>query len=372
MNMPILGGLSAASFMRRYWQKEALLARKAEPSFRGLATPQQLFKLACRDDVESRLLVRERGKWALSHGPFRASDFRTLPERDWTLLVQGLNLHLPEGDALVRRFSFIPYARLDDLMVSYAVPGGGVGPHFDSYDVFLLQGSGRRRWRIGRQKDETLLPGLPLRILKHFTPTYDFVVEPGDLLYLPPEYAHDGIAVDTCTTYSIGMRASPAEEVATAFLDWLRDSLPLRGRYTDPDQKPTREPARIDAAMHRRFDRVLQQVQWNDAAVARFLGAYLTEPKPTTFFDHPAKPLPIRAFARAAMRRGVVLDRRTQMLYDRRNVYINGGDAPCRRGERSALEKLANARALSGSALHGETLIVLLHGWYRDGFVHLG
>jgi len=143
----LLGGLAPAAFLRRHWQKRALLVRDAIRGFGGLASRAELFRLACRDDVESRLVLREGGRWSLAHGPFRAADLTSLPSRRWTLLVQGVNLHLPAGEALLRRFAFIPYARLDDLMISYAAPGGGVGAHADSYDVFLLQGEGRRRWR---------------------------------------------------------------------------------------------------------------------------------------------------------------------------------------------------------------------------------
>ncbi len=161
-------------------------------------------------------------------------------------LVQGVNLHLAAADALLRRFAFLPYSRLDDLLVSHAVPGGGVGPHVDSYDVFLLQGEGRRRWRIGRARERALRPNLPLKILARFRPEHDCVLKAGDMLYLPPAIAHDGIAIDTCSTYSIGFRAPSAQEVATGFLDWLRDRVVLEGRFADPGRRLARSPARID------------------------------------------------------------------------------------------------------------------------------
>ena len=191
-----LGGLSTATFLRRHWHKAPLVVRGALPGFEGPFSARALFTLAARDDVESRLVLREGTRWTLSHGPFRRSDLTSLPARDWTLLVQGVNLVHPAGEALLRRFSFLPYARLDDLMVSYAVPGGGVGPHEDSYDVFLLQGFGRRRWRFGKQADHALLPNRPLKILRRFTPAHDEVLGPGDMLYLPPHIAHDGVAID--------------------------------------------------------------------------------------------------------------------------------------------------------------------------------
>ncbi len=367
----LLGGLAVASFLRRHWQKEAWLVRAAVPDFAGLADAAALQRLAMRDDVESRLVVREGRRWSLVHGPFRRADFRGLPPRDWTLLVQGLNLHLEAADALLRRFAFLPFARLDDLMVSYAVPGGGVGPHFDSYDVFLLQGFGRRRWRYGRQDDLSLVPRVPLKILRRFSPGHDDVLAPGDMLYLPPQYAHDGIAVDECTTYSIGFRAASAQEIATAFLDFLRDEIALEGRYADPDLAPTREPARIGAAMQRRVTTMLSAVRWDAPKVARFLGSFLSEPKPSVFFVPPQSPLPRANFARRVASRGIVLDRRTQLLYDDDALYVNGAAGAWPAEGREALARLANDRALPGSAcaaLPKQTLS-LLHEWYRHGFL---
>jgi len=287
----LLGGHAPATFLRRFWQKEAHLVRSAVPGFAGLFTREALFALAGRGDVESRLVVRSRGSWKMDHGPFPRAHFKALPATGWTLLVQGVNLHSDAADALLRRFAFLPYARLDDLMVSYAAPGGGVGPHFDSYDVFLLQGEGRRRWRYGRQVDLSLKPGLPVKILRRFTPEMDAVLAPGDMLYLPPSYAHDGVALDACTTYSIGFRAASRNEIAKAFLDHLRDELALDGRFADPDLKPSDEPARIAEPMQRRVDSILRGIRWDRAATARFLGIFLSEPKPDVYFDPPASRL---------------------------------------------------------------------------------
>ena len=223
-------GLVPAQFMRNSWHRQAQLFRDALPGFEGFLDRRSILELACDPDVESRLLVRDGRRWQVDHGPFKRADFRRLPDRNWTVLVQGVNLHLDAADRLLRRFDFVPAARLDDLMVSYAAPGGGVGPHFDSYDVFLLQGPGRRRWRIGRQDDLTLRPGLPLKILKDFAPEEEMVVEPGDLLYLPPTYAHDGVAIDECFTYSIGFRAPTTAELAGQFLADVSERVALDGR----------------------------------------------------------------------------------------------------------------------------------------------
>jgi 50S ribosomal protein L16 3-hydroxylase len=368
----LLGGLSAVRFLRRFWQKEALLVRNAIGSFRGPFSAADLFGFARRDDVESRIVVRDGRNWSLADGPFRRSDFTALPARNWTLLVQGVNLVSVEADALLRRFAFLPYARLDDLMVSYAAPGGGVGPHVDSYDVFLLQGFGRRRWRYGRQTDVALRPRLPLRILRRFAPQRAEVLAGGDLLYLPPQYAHEGVAIEACTTYSIGFRAASVQEVAAAFLDFLRDDLDLAGRYADPDLAPGSEPARIDGAMRRRYERMLKRVRWSGKEIERFVGCWLSEPKPSVSFDPPNAPLSRSAFTARAGRRGIRLDTRTQLLYDPTHLYVNGAALRWPAGGASTLRQLANARALTpraAGAAHPQASTIL-YTWYRDGYLH--
>lgn len=365
----LLGGLTPARFLRRYWQKRALLVRQALPDFRGVLPQPELFALAGRDDVESRVVLRERRRWSVLQGPFRRSDLKRLPRRGWTLLVHGVNLHVAPADQLLRRFAFIPYSRLDDLMVSYAAPGGGVGPHFDSYDVFLLQGEGRRRWRIGRQRDLALEPGAPLKILARFRPAVTATLGPGDMLYLPPNQAHDGVALDACTSYSIGFRAPSAQELGTAFLDWLRDRLALDGRYTDRDLGVSGEPARIGRKMLVRYIAMLSAIRWDEAAIARFIGCYLTEPKPEVSFDSPARRWRLPRFATLAARRGVRLDPRTQMLYDHGNVYVNGAALEWPAKGAAALKRLADKRRLAGPDLHGAALMRLVHAWYCDGFL---
>ncbi len=369
---PLLGGRTPAAFLQRFWQKDALLVRAAVPGFAGVLTSRELATLAMRDDVESRLVVRDGPRWSLSHGPFRDADWRALPARGWTLLVQGVNLHRPDADALLRRFDFVPFARLDDLMVSIAAPGGGVGPHFDSYDVFLLQGPGRRRWRYGRQRDLALRAELPLKVLRRFSPAHDAVLDPGDMLYLPPSFAHDGVAVDPCMTYSIGFRAPATNELAVAFLDWLRDRLALDGRYADPGLRPTREPARIDSAMQRRCAAMVAAIRWSPADVDRFVGALLSEPKPSVYFTPPEPPMSRRTFVARAARSGVRLDLRTQLLYDARCLYINGEALRRPAAGGATLRRLANTRALAGRAIASASAdaLSLMYDWHRHGYLH--
>jgi 50S ribosomal protein L16 3-hydroxylase len=279
---------------------------------------------------------------------------------------------------LLRRFAFIPYSRLDDVMVSYATPGGGVGPHLDSYDVFLLQGEGQRRWRLARTVDRSVNPTLPVKILTRFRPQEEHTLDAGDMLYLPPEVAHDGVAITPCTTYSIGFRAPSAQELGTAFLDWLRDSISLDGRYRDPSLAPSAQPARIGPAMQRQCAAMLAAIRWSHADVGRFLGCYLSEPKATVFFEPPVQALTAAAFRSAANRRGVHLDPRTQLLYDREHVFLNGAVLDSAGDDIVLIKRLADRRHLSGASVaacgdrtRGATM-TLLYRWYRDGFLRPG
>ena len=207
--MTLLGGLSPARFMRRHWQKQPLLVRQAVPGFAPPLDRARLFALAADEAVESRLLVRDGARWKLRHGPLPRRALPPLARPGWTLLVQGVDLHVDAARTLLDRFRFLPEARLDDLMISYASDGGGVGAHVDSYDVFLLQASGRRRWQVAHQRDRRLVPDLPLKILRTFEPAQEWVLGPGDMLYLPPGWGHDGVALGAdCMTCSIGLRCA--------------------------------------------------------------------------------------------------------------------------------------------------------------------
>ena len=251
--MRLLGGLSAAAFLKRHWQKRPLLVRGALPRFRDPVTPQRLFDLACDPDVESRLVRVRGGRKAFerSDGPQEARRLRRLPASDWTLLVQGVDRHVREVARLLRRFSFIPRWRIDDVMVSFAVAGGTVGPHVDNYDVFLIQGRGRRRWQIERQPDLRLRRGLELRVLRRFRPQEDAVLGPGDLLYVPPGVAHYGVALEDCLTYSVGFRAPSHRTLVALAAERLIASIPEDRLYSDPELRPREGERRALAKMQR-------------------------------------------------------------------------------------------------------------------------
>jgi 50S ribosomal protein L16 3-hydroxylase len=370
MTRHFLGGMDASRFLRRHWQKEPLVARGALREYSAIVNRDRLVQLARREDIESQIVIRTRGRWRVLRGPFAPRDFAKLPARGWTLLVHGVDLAMPEMSALVREFSFLPYARFDDVMVSYAAPGGGVGPHFDSYDVFLLHAQGTRRWRLGSQSDLELDPRAPLKILRCFKPEQQWDLEAGDVLYLPPRWAHDGVAIDECVTCSIGFRAPHAQELAERFLDFHRDRIALDGLYEDAGIAPTREPARVPTHLVTAAERWIAQAQWSAQEVGEFLGSYLSEPKPHVVFERPRAPLTKRQFEQRVHGAGVELAPGTRMLYRGAHVFINGEAIRAARPALPILEKLANDRVLAAGAI-APAALDLLHDWYTAGYIRL-
>jgi 50S ribosomal protein L16 3-hydroxylase len=326
-----LGGLSPRAFLCRYWQKRPLFIPQAFPGFAGVLDKRALAALAARDDVESRIVERRGKHRETRHGPFEKA---TIRKAGATLLVSGVDLHVPAADALLRRFAFIPQARLDDVMVSYATPGGGVGPHVDSYDVFLLQAGGRRRWRIAGR---------------------EYIARPGDLLYLPPRIEHDGVALDECYTYSIGFRAPRGAELGAAFLDWLHERGLPDATYRDPDLIPAARPARIPTRMLDFSEQLLARIRWSRRDVIDFLGRYLSAPKPHVVF----RPAPSRG-------PGVRLDAKTRLLYFGDRFFINGESVTVRHPP--LLRELADRRRCELSRL--APLAGLIAEWRRAGYVH--
>ena len=372
VNKQLLGGLSASTFLRRHWQKQPLLVRGAIPGFNGILDFGAMIEMACRDDCESRLIVRHADRWSVEHGPFERKRFSRLPRHNWTLLLQGLEQTLPAARQLLSHFDFIPYSRLDDLMISYAPPGGGVGAHFDSYDVFLLQGPGQRQWRVGRPHELALVENAPLKILKHFSADGQCLLSAGDMLYLPPEFAHDGVAVDACYTYSIGLRAPSHRELTSQFLIFLEERLDGGARYSDPDLSVQKYPAQLGTAMIEKVERILGDISWTRRDVAEFHGSYLTEPKPRVLFTPPRKPLSEIAFSRASHRDGVELALASLMLYGKANLFINGEQYNMNKVVAMPMRHLADARRLPGRRIPWKGPVSdMLYHWYRAGYICL-
>ncbi len=371
--LPLLGGLSPQQFMKRHWQKKPLLVRQALSNFKPLLDRSALFELASSDDAQARLIVQEPGAtWRLEHGPFQRIGLPSFKQPGWTMLVQGVDLHHDAVHALMNRFRFVPDARLDDLMISYATDQGGVGPHFDSYDVFLLQAQGRRRWRIGRQKDLSLQSNVPLKILANFQPEEEFVLDPGDMLYLPPRYAHDGIAQGECMTYSIGFRIPNRGELARELLQRLAEDAEDEvgvALYRDADQVAVEQPAEMPPKMLEFARSAMLDALKDPGAMGRALGEYMTEPKPNVWFVTSQT----RAADSATLRNtGIHLDRRSKMLFDEQHIYINGESFNAAGRDADLMRSLANHRflcELDFKRLSGQAR-TLIDDWLDAGWLH--
>jgi 50S ribosomal protein L16 3-hydroxylase len=343
--LALLGGLTPSQFMKRYWQKKPLLVRNAIPGFVPCVGRADLVALAGKEGVESRLIVDSPKGWKMKHGPFPKRGLPPFSQKKWTFLVQGVDLHHDGVHALMQQFRFVPDARLDDVMISYATDGGGVGPHFDSYDVFLLQAHGQRRWRIGRNKDLSLQPGVPLKILQNFEAEEEFVLNPGDMLYLPPKYAHDGVAEGECMTWSMGFRAPQEGELARELLLGLADEA-FEGvgdaLYRDPKQEAVTAPAAIPPSLAAFARQVVNKALQNPNLLDSLLGEYLTEPKSNVWFEISDVEPDLSA--------GVQLDRRTKMMYDDRHVFINGESFRVAGKDARFLRQLADKRCLNAAS----------------------
>ncbi len=372
MNRTLLGGLSPSSFLTRHWQKQPLLIRGAIPEFKDLLTLRGLIALSRDDACEARLVVSESGQYEVFHGPLSPRIVRDLPENNWTLLVQGVNHACSGARELLHRFSFLPYARLDDVMVSYAAPGGGVGPHFDSYDVFLLQGAGQRRWEVSAQSNLEFIPDADLKLLKRFRADGSCVVERGDMLYLPPRFAHNGTAVHSCMTYSIGFRAAAFEELKTQFLAYLDDCLHLKGQYRDPQLRVTQHPAQLGNDLISQVASELSRIRWDHSDIADFLGRYLSEPKPHIVLRRPPA-LDYRTFCRRAQADGVEVHPALPLLFRGRKAFLNGEVHDIHPDVRRTIVQLADQRRLAARQVRdGSRALRTLYSWYGSGYIQLG
>ena len=377
--LALLGGLSPATFMQRHWHKKPLVIRQALPGFVPPLDRADLIALAAQPDVESRLIVqadiksakgaetaKSQDTWKFRHGPFARSALPPFKQPGWTVLLQGMDLIDERMHGLMNQFRFIPDARLDDLMVSYATDGGGVGPHFDSYDVFLLQTHGQRRWRIGRQKDLSLVPNMPLKILANFQPEEEFLLNPGDMLYLPPRYAHDGVAVGECMTYSIGFRSPSRGELASELLQRLaEDATDVVGeaRYSDPKQVAVENSGAIPEALVEFAQKALTDALQDPLALRRAFGEYLSEPKAQVSFEGESD---------AVWGGAIRLDRRTRLMYDAKHVFINGESYVASGRDATLIRTLADQRHLLAKevARLSEGAVALLQDWQEAGWLH--
>jgi 50S ribosomal protein L16 3-hydroxylase len=392
----ILGGLSPAVFLRDYWQKRPLLLRQAFPGFTGIIDRDRFLALATRDDVRSRLIVhhpRRRARWERHDGPFGGLDIGMLPKSHWTLLVNSVESLVPGGWDILNAFSMIPLARVDDLMVSCAGDGGTVGPHDDLYDVFLLQGPGRRRWQISRQRDRSVDPSAAIRVLRSFVPEEEWLLEPGDMLYLPPGVAHRGVAEGPCFTYSIGFLAPSHGELVQSFLEYLGAARAMHvdpdAYYQDGDLTPQKDPLQIGDAMVGKVAALMVDVRWDQADVGDFLGRFLTRPKPRQVFAPPAPALTVEQFGRALRGRGgarasgrrngrhLSLALPTRGLMRRGRLYLNGDAYPIRRPALGFFQQLVGQRAVPLplprpiARVVDDRTVETLFGWYEEGYLRL-
>ncbi|HIE90419.1 MAG: cupin domain-containing protein [Methylophilaceae bacterium] len=375
--LALLNNLTPTEFLAEYWQKKPLLIRQAIPNFEGLLTPNELAGLACEETVEARIIQNKNDQWQVEDAPFDEDDFTSLPEKYWTLLVQSVNHHVPEAAELLSLFSFIPLARLDDLMISYAPTGGSVGAHLDSYDVFLLQGSGTRRWGISAQTDFTLVEDAPLRLLKHFKAEQEWVLSPGDMLYLPPNIAHRGVSEDDdCMTYSIGFRAPGKQELMQGFLEYLQDTVQAGGLYEDVDLGLQQHPAEISADMIAKVETILQKIKWDKSTISGFLGRVLTEPKVGVFFEpvdtDATGEVTIDNFSQALSEQTLWLDLQSILLFSSNHFYINGELLSVPANIQTCIQELADKRSLNTPLLNDaqrRMLAETLHAALLAGYI---
>ena len=367
--LPLLNNLTSAQFLAEYWQKKPLLIRQAIPQFKSFLSPQELMDLATDEDAEARLITQKNGQWRVQNSPLEEADFAKLPQATnknfWTILVQNVNHHLPQAVDLLQQFSFIPHARLDDLMISYAPKGSGIGAHVDSYDVFLLQGAGKRKWQISGTNNQSpadlsLQENAPLKLLKNFVPEQEWILEAGDMLYLPPHIAHCGISEsDDCMTYSIGFRAPSYTELAHEFLSYLQDKLPendsIKGRYADPDLTVQENAGEISGAFATNIHAALSGITWKNDDIADFLGQYLTEPKAHVYFDTPDE-ISLAAFTKKLAKNNVQLSLKSQLLFVQNTFYINGEKLIVADEIIACMRELADKRCLSTSSLQPQGL----------------
>ncbi len=371
----ILGKISVDVFLKKYWQKKPLLIRDAIKNFKSPITEKDLFRIAQNENAISRLIEFKRGIWQVKYGPFKKSGLPKKINTSWTILVQNINHHVPFAESFLNLFKFIPYARLDDLMVSFATKKGSVGPHFDSYDVFLFQAKGEREWKISEQKKFSLDKKSAIKIITNFKAKNTWVLKPGDLLYLPPNVGHWGISQSNdCLTYSIGFRAPGTFEIQSKFLDFIQDNLITikNDLYKDPNLNLQKNPAEINSNMMKKIHHIINRLRWNTNSINTFIGQLLTEPIEGAIFET-SKSMTLEIFKKDLVRKPLKLNPKTRMLFIKNNFYINGELIETDKKSIMYLKQLANDREVSiKSTLNKKDLNALgiaLRPLYLSGFI---
>ncbi|MGN3975015.1 JmjC domain-containing protein [Tsuneonella sp. SYSU-LHT278] len=371
--MPGFRNFDAARFLRENWQKRPLLIRNPWQVWENPLDPDELAGLACEPEVESRLVCRTgAGGWVLEHGPLAPDRFGELGDSPWTLLVQSVDHHVPAVAGLIEPFRFLPDWRIDDVMVSYATEGAGVGPHYDHYDVFLIQGLGRRRWSIGRRCDGTarLLPHESLRLLADFEPVEEWVLEPGDILYVPPGFAHDGVAASSdCMTYSVGFRAPSRGDLVSAWADHVLDTLGEDDRFTDADLAVAENPGEILPEALARLHEMATGALLDRDRFAAWFGQYVTARKDDSLDWAPEDPLSAEDFRQRAAGT-IVLERNPASRFafirtDEESVtlFVDAKGYPCRGRAAILAERIcADARIVvePGTAVREEIVRMIV------------
>ncbi|MGA1396367.1 MAG: JmjC domain-containing protein [Burkholderiaceae bacterium] len=350
------GSISVAEFLAQFWQQKPLLLRRfVDPGSvdTGLET---LLSFAQQDDISSRLIRVRNQDWSMQEGPFDA--LPSLRTKQWTILLQGMDRGLDQAYALRLAFGFLPHARIDDVMISVATAGGGVGAHLDEYDVFLVQGHGQRRWRWGYQSNHHFQANKPLKLLEHFEPQFEAVLEPGDCLYLPPRWAHEGVALSPCSTWSVGFRAPSRQEFLQYFLLEAAESVAgANPRYQDMRQAKTKRAGRIPVALAEQLKQWAMSFRSEQQLVEQALGRFLSEPAANAWFDSPAKSLSRLQWLKKALTHGLALHPASRMVYDTKSVWLNGEKLarPCPLLRQLADQRYINANQIKSSVPEGIT-----------------